>query len=230
MSNLTAIRAISFDVDGTLSDFDTVMRRAMDQTLVYLDKIDREAAALLDVDTMIAIRDRTHDELKGKVYDLLQVREESFKGALREIGRPNDALGSKLTEVYLGHRYETKGLFDDVTPTLDALKQKYALGLISNGNSYPKTMGLEGVFQFAVFSQDHRVEKPDRRIFQIAFESAECAPNEMLHVGDSLQNDVGGATGAGARSAWLNRNGAEADPLFTPDIQISSLLELTEVL
>jgi FMN phosphatase YigB (HAD superfamily) len=230
MSSLNGIRSISFDVDGTLSGFDTIIRRAMDQALVYLDKIDREAAALLDVDTMIAIRDRTQDELKGKVYDLLQVREGSFKRALREIGRPNDALGSKLTEVYLGHRYETRGLFDDVTPALDALKQQYALGLISNGNSYPKTMGQGGVFQFAVFSQDHQVEKPDRRIFQIAFESAECAPNQMLHVGDPLQNDVGGATGAGVRSAWLNRNGAEADPLFTPDIQISSLLELTEVL
>ena len=36
--------------------------------------------------------------------------------------------------------------------------------------------GLDGRFSFVVFAQDHRVAKPDPRLFHIAAEAAGCAP------------------------------------------------------
>ena len=85
MTNLSQITAISFDVDGTLWDFETFTRQALRQTLAELSNHDPQAAASLDVDMMIAIRDRTHADMWGTVNDLDAIREESMRRALREV-------------------------------------------------------------------------------------------------------------------------------------------------
>jgi putative hydrolase of the HAD superfamily len=134
-----------------------------------------------------------------------------------------------VNAVYLTHRFEDTELFDDVLPALDALRGRYELGLISNGNTYPERTGLGGRFRFVVFSQDHGIEKPDPRLFEIAIEEAGCAGRELLHVGDSLRDDVGGAKGVGVRSVWLNRNHAGNDTDIQPDFEVSSLTDLPRI-
>jgi len=122
-----------------------------------------------------------------------------------------------LNTVYLQQRFGDTRPYDDVLPTLDALHGRYRLGLLSNGNSYPERCGLPDRFHFVVFAQDHGIEKPDRRLFEVALARAGCRPQELLHVGDSLTNDVAGAQGAGVRSVWLNRYGAQNDSAVEPD-------------
>ena len=231
MSKFTGIKAISFDVDGTLWDFDAVMRRALGKTLLELRRVEPEAAAMLDVDRVVAIRERVENELRGAVSDLNEIRLESFRRVLREIGRPDDALASRLCDVYFTHRSAGRELFDDVLPTLDALKHRYTLGLVSNGNSYPKDFGLEGLIGFAVYAQDHGgIQKPDPALFRIALDEAGCTAGELVHVGDSLEIDVAGARNAGIGSVWLNRNGSSARPDIVPDAGIASLRELSQIL
>jgi len=146
------------------------------------------------------------------------------------VGRPDDSLARRLNQVYLKHRFEDIELFEDVLPTLEALRKRYSLGLVSNGNSYPDRYGLEGVFRFIVFSQDCGVEKPDPKIFRVAAEKAGCAIHEMLHIGDSLGDDIAGAKNAGVRCVWLSRRGAENSSGFRADYEISSLSELLRIL
>ncbi len=50
-----------------------------------------------------------------------------------------------------------------------------------------------------------RSYKPDRRIFDIALEQTGWRRDRVMHVGDSLHSDVGGALAAEIRSGWLNR-------------------------
>jgi 2-haloalkanoic acid dehalogenase type II len=230
MNELRGIKAISFDGDGTLWDFDKVMRHSLGHALKELEQFDTQAAAMLDIDKMIEIRNRVSEESKGRVTNLEAVRLEAFRQTLRDIGKPDDALASHLNEVYLKHRFEDIELFDDVRPTLQKLQGKYTLGLLSNGNSYPERCGLEGVFQFVVFAQDHGVEKPDPKFFQIAVEKAGCTKEHLLNVGDSLTNDVIGATSAGIKCVWLNRNSTKSDPEVKVDYEIQSLSELIDIL
>ena len=56
-----------------------------------------------------------------------------------------------------------------------------------------------------VTSQDTRSYKPDRRIFTAALAQTGWGPDRVIHVGDSLHSDVGGARAAGLRSVWVNR-------------------------
>ncbi len=228
-SKIGGIKAISFDADGTLWDFEKVMRHSLGCVLKGLQMHDSNAAALLDIDKMIEIRSRVAEELKGKITDLETVRLEAFRKTLETIGISNDTLAHYLNEVYLEHRFEDVSLFNDVLPTLNRLRKEYTLGLLSNGNSYPERCGLKGMFQFVVFSQDYGVEKPDPKLFNIAIEKSGCTKNQLLHVGDSLETDVMGAVKTGIKYVWLNRRHVKNDLGLRIDYEIASLSELLEI-
>lgn len=230
MPSLTDIKAVSFDADGTLWDFQQVMRHSLGMVMEELKQLDPQATAALDIDRMINIRNRVAGELKGKTTNLEDIRFQAFRRMLEEIDRPNDDLARYLNEVYFRHRFEDTEPYGDVLPTLQALKERYRLGLLSNGNSYPERCRFEGIFSSVVFSQAHRVEKPDPAIFQISLWELSCSAAELLHVGDSLENDVGGAHNAGIRCAWLNRDNIKNDTTITPDYEIHSLRELLDIL
>lgn len=228
--NMENIRAISFDGDGTLWDFERAMREALQHVLGELAEVDPQAAAMTSTDRMIEIRDSVAMEVKGSITSLEDIRLEAFRRTLEDIGRPDDALAHHLNQVYLKHRFEDMELYDDVLPVLEVLRTKYDIGLLSNGNSYPERTGLSGVFRFVVFSQEHGIEKPDPRIFQIALQKAGCSKEQLLHVGDSLLNDIGGAIGAGIKCVWLNRARVVNSVGITADFDVASLWELPNIL
>ena len=229
MTNLSNITTISFDVDGTLWDFERFTRHALQDVLNELAQIDPQAAQNLTVDQMVTIRDQVHQQMWGGGTDLDAIREKSMQQALREVGRPNDSLGSYLTKIYFQRRDEARTIFPDARPALELLARHFKLGLLSNGNSRAKVLGIEDLVSFEVFSQDHdAIDKPDPRIFEIAMHEARCQPNELLHVGDSWENDVLGTLNAGATPVFFNRNATGQEPQSV--IEISSLAELSSLL
>jgi FMN phosphatase YigB (HAD superfamily) len=58
--------------------------------------------------------------------------------------------------------------------------------------------------------------KPDRRVFEAALAIAGVGPEEAVHVGDSVANDVAGARAAGVRPILLHRQGEELRPGGAP--------------
>ena len=206
------------------------MRHSLGKVMEELKHLDPQAAGALDIDKMITIRNMVAGELKGKTTNLEDIRFQAFKRTLQEIDRPDDNLARHLNDVYFRHRFEDTEPYEDVLPALQALKERYRLGLLSKGNSYPERCGFEGIFDSVVFSQEHRVEKPDPAIFRIALMELGCSEAELLHVGDSLENDVEGAHNAGIRCAWLNRDNNKNDTAVKPDYEISSLTELLNIL
>ena len=224
------ISTLSFDGDMTLWDFRKVMRNSLQQTLTELQKqVPTPRASKLTVDEMIEIRNRLAEEVKGEVWSLLEIRRRAVERTLEHVGHPDKNLAAHLNTVYRKHRYGDIELYPDVIPTFDALAPHFQLGLLSNGNTYPESCGLDGRFAFVVFSQDVQVEKPDPKIFQITAERAGCDLTEILHVGDSLKNDVAGAKNVGAPSVWLNRDGLPNDTDIRPDYEIASLTEIPAI-
>ncbi len=70
-------------------------------------------------------------------------------------------------------------------------------------------LGLE--FDYVVTSEDARSYKPHPGIFQYALARTGWPAEKVLHVGDSLHSDVGGAMRCGLRTAWLDRPGRISD-------------------
>ena len=121
---------------------------------------------------------------------------------------------------------DTWRIFDDVLPTLEALATRgVKLGVISNWDSRlrPLLVALQLARHFSsiVISCELGATKPDARLFAQAAHELAVAPGEMLHVGDSLAMDVGGAEGFGA----IGRQVIRHKPL-TDVRQIGSLAEL----
>lgn len=78
-----------------------------------------------------------------------------------------------------------------------------------------------------VTSQDSRSYKPDRQIFEDALSQTGWRRERVIHVGDSLHSDVGGALIAGLKSGWVNRAGRIHDiGTHTPDFEFASLMDL----
>ena len=231
MNGIEAIGAVSFDGDETLWDFQKVMRHALSVTLEELQRrVPGSRSADLSVERMIEIRDAVAREMKDEGVTHEEIRLRAFRRTAALVGCSDEGLIADLYAVYMRHRFEDIELYPDVAPTLDALPADITVGLLSNGNGYPERCGLRDRFDFVVFSQEVGFEKPDRRIFLEACDRASCAPQELMHVGDSLESDVGGANGVGAVSVWLNRNAGRNDSSIVPDYEIQSLADLGDIL
>ena len=215
----------------TLWDFHTVMRHSLKQALTELQRqVPTQRALELTIDEMKFIRDQHANEVKGKVWNLEEIRRGAFEQTLEYVGYPNKNLAAHLNAIYLKHRFEDIELYPDVIPTFEVLSQHFQLGLLSNGNTYPERCGLEDSFDFVVFSQDVQVEKPAPKIFEITAQRAGCEFSQLMHVGDSLANDVAGAKNVGAQAVWLNREGTQNNTDIEPDFEISYLTEIPAIL
>lgn len=127
-------------------------------------------------------------------------------------------------------------LIPGATVAVSELKARgIKIGLICNTGRTPgcalrrllSDFGILGLFDAAFFSDETIFRKPDPRIFRLALEALGAAPDDSVHVGDSLENDVRGALGAGMRAVWINTN-AERCSEYTPNIQ--TVADLREVL
>ncbi len=215
----------------TLWDFLQVMRYSLQKTLEELQKhVKSQKVSDLTIEKMIDIRNRYAEDVQGKIWNLEEIRKGAFERTLEYVGHPDKNLASHLNTLYRKHRFEDIELYPDVIPTFDVLGQHFNIGLLSNGNTYPERCGLENYFEFVVFSQDIQFEKPNPRFFEIAAEQNGFELTQMLHVGDSLVNDVYGAKNVGGHTVWLNRNGETNNTEITPDYEVTSLTEILPIL
>ena len=225
------IRAVSFDGDGTLWDFDRVMRGALQAVLDELARVagpssDRE----LSVDSLKHIRDALAAREPGRALDHHRLRRESFAVLLHDLGLYDDALHARLCDTFFDHRYASLALYEDARAVLPALRERFRVALISNGNSDPKQFGLDRHFDAIVFAEAFGAAKPDPGIFAETLRRLDCAPSDAVHIGDSLDNDVAGAQAAGIFGIWLNRTRADNDTAVRPDATITQLHELAALL
>ena len=57
-------------------------------------------------------------------------------------------------------------------------------------------------FEFILATSEYLFRKPNRRIFELALEKAELAPEDVWYVGDQYECDIKGAAGAGLFPVW----------------------------
>lgn len=75
-------------------------------------------------------------------------------------------------------------------------------------------------------SEDAKSYKPRPELFRLALAETGLAPCEVVHIGDSLTSDVGGAAPLGIPALWFNRN---SRPVPAGVRSISSLAEVSQI-
>jgi len=102
---ISQLRAISFDGDMTLWDFEKVMRHSLGGALTELRaRLPEGKCADLTVDRMIEIRNAVAEERKGERIALESIRLEAFRRTIEMVGGNNDELAAELNSIYLKHR------------------------------------------------------------------------------------------------------------------------------
>lgn len=237
------IRAVLFDIGGTLLDFHQpeTLAQLSDGINAAYEHLDQAGAQLPSLRRYSAVLRRR--ALLSLVAARLKRREPD---TMRLLAAAHARLGISLDEAAL-HALgrvvysPTKALAHAHPRTRAALltlrDRGFRLGIISNTVAPPPGLdehladeGLLDLFPIRVYSCVFGVPKPDPRIFAAAVAQLAAAPGETLYVGDKPAIDVRGARRAGLRSVLRAGPGAPDPGRDTPDATVGELYELVDLL
>jgi putative hydrolase of the HAD superfamily len=213
------VRAVSFDAGATLIYPDPPVEEIYGRELAGVGGPRFSAGDVSRALTLawseVSLEGRGRDRYGG-------VRGESafWRGFLNSVRRHLDG-GTVSTEVFerLSAHFRSPdswAVFGDVRGTLAELAARgVALAVVSNwDSSLPSLLGALGLaarFREISVSATEGTGKPEPDIFLRTCERLDLTPAEVLHVGDSLVDDYGGARAAGLSAVLLDREGRHAD-------------------
>ena len=216
------IKRIIFDIDNTLIDWKAeywdCLKYVFDElNLPYSSEIKAKIQHAVD----------NYEDGTNFTYT-----KESMMKAIEE------ELGYKLPESFFGIWIRYLGMCvpekadDEVVYTLQYLKQKYDLVVLSNWfkksqDERLKRLGLDKYFSTTYMTENIPM-KPNKEAFEIAkgpYEFSEC-----VMVGDSLKTDVSGAVNANMNVIFYDRNNIKINSNEHIMATIRKFTELTDIL
>ncbi len=233
------IRALFLDMDNTLTDDSGSIRQSL---LQVMPLISRRYPELTDENVYATFRRinnwhwENYDESPiAALQSSIDVRAYIAEETLEALGHSDRELARELAVAFQEARRKTYTCYEDTIPVLNALRGQVKLALITNGNTEMQRekivrCQLEPLMDAIFIAQEAGVSKPSPLLFQMALEAVETAPDETLMVGDNPAKDIVGAQSAGLVTAWIRRNGREADaPGLRPDYVVRTMHEVREI-
>jgi HAD superfamily hydrolase (TIGR01509 family) len=228
---MPAIKFVTFDLDNTLWDVDTVVRRAELRMRAWLTERVPEFPIRCGPEAMLAIRDRVLATEPRLRHDLSRLRETMLFEAVRTCGlNPGEArtTASAAFQIFFEARHDV-AFFPHALETLEALAGRYRLAALTNGNASFRKLGLDRYFSFGFSAADVGAGKPAPDMFHAALREAGAAPAESIHVGDHLIDDIQGAGNVGMHTIWVNLRAAAAPaPPAGPTHRVAALTEIPQ--
>lgn len=231
----TSKEHIFFDLDHTLWDFD----KNAEETLNELFSIYKfEQLGFSSADVFIETYTRNNHQLWSQYHlgeiDKEYLRKSRFANTFIELGVEPDLFPSRFEEDYIQLCPLKTNLFPDAIETLEYLKEKYTLHLISNGFKEATkakisntNTNIQKYFSHIVISENVGVHKPHPDIFQYALEGANANKKTSIMIGDSIEADIRGAQSFGMDAILFNPNKINTPPDVKNEIvQLKELMEL----
>lgn len=123
-------------------------------------------------------------------------------------------------------------LYPDVIPTLEALRERYRLAVVSNiDDDLLAATPLPDVFDLICTAERAGGYKPDGTLFRHLLAQTGEGTDAILHSGQSQFTDLVGGKPLGLTIAWINRRGVALDPSVPrPDYVFGDIASLTGLL
>ena len=226
------VHAITLDLDDTLWPIAPVMVRAETVLGEWLREHAPRTAAHWPAEAMRALRQQVADEHPQLAHDFTRQRLIMLERMLRAAD-DDIALVQPAFDAFFDARCDVEH-YDDSVAALDRLAARVPLAALSNGNADLQRIGLMHLFRFQLGAREHGAAKPDASIFHAACTQLDCAPAQVLHVGDDIEMDVIGAHQAGLRTCWINRAADDGSVKtwprddLRPDLAFSDLAALAD--
>jgi len=141
-----------------------------------------------------------------------------------------------LAEMYRGISRRRLRLYPYVKETLDILKTRYKLAIVTDAQTpyaLPELnkVGLLDYFHPIVVSGDYGYRKPDRRLFQAALDALGVSPATSMYIGNDMHRDIYGASRIGMKTVMYNSDqGTKEYPNTEPDYTITDYRDLLTIL
>lgn len=195
------LQAVVFDLDYTLAvpqrDRTTILEAATDAA---------GAPELSRADYLEAHRRNLTQETREPIFsELLEDRE-------------TEAEPAEVAAAYRDEIAADLEALPGVESMLTELSERYRIGLLTNGPVRAQrdkltTLGWEDAFDAALVTGELEAGKPDIRAFEAIADELAVDPERTVYVGDEVEADVEGATGAGMTAIQvLLEDGPDPDP------------------
>ena len=200
------ITTLSFDLDDTLWDPRPALVGADKAQWLALAQRYPDLAEHFTRDQIFVCRKQILADAPSIVGDVTAFRIEVMYRLLLSLDiAPAEADESARTafEAFMAKRNDVI-LFPETIPMLESVSEPYTVVAITNGNADVFKTGIGPYFDLSIRADEAGIAKPDRGIFDLTWEKLGCRSTDVIHVGDSVENDVQGAINAGVTPIWYN--------------------------
>jgi putative hydrolase of the HAD superfamily len=236
------LRAVLFDINGTLIDIETdegmeEVYRAIGHFLLY-QGIYLRRWEVRDLYFQVMKEQFAASTEKYPEFDVVQVWREILRR--RNLGVALPLPQEKLQQLPLAIAELQRGVsrkrlkcFPGANEALEWLKQRYLLAAVSDAQTAyalpeVRAVGLHTYFDTTVVSGDYGYRKPDARLFQMALDRLKVRAAVAIFVGNDTFRDVFGAHQLGLRTIlfWQSGNPLPSSSGVEPDYIIYDLADL----
>ena len=225
-----ALKAVIFDLDNTLFDFNTAHRMGLLAMAQYGEsRFGLPADRFVQAYQLADLQIKKEQPLAAACHNRMIIAQRM----LEMLGLPSLVTPLELYETYWGTIIRTIKPYDGVTLLLSKLKRQHIrTGIVTDMTAHIQhrkiaALGLSEYFDVIVSSEEAGVEKPNPKIFHDCLNKLHVRPRESVFIGDSFERDVCGAHAAGMMPFWLNIGGA---PTPKANFAFKEVRSITEIL
>jgi putative hydrolase of the HAD superfamily len=206
------IKAVFFDLGGTL-----VQTAEVPEIFMRILKVFGIEVSYEEVFDAHEANKAELDVAAGQIRCGMEFWTEFNSRFLRRLGVGGDVetLARNISRLWLDNA--DVRFYPDVLEVLSWLKARNVkVGVVTNAlredyEQILERLGATCLFDVVVGIDDCRRAKPDRQIFLYALDRLGVKPDEALFVGNELETDYNGATGAGLKALFIDRDGKSKD-------------------
>ena len=200
------ITTLSFDLDDTLWDPRPALVAADKAQWLALAHRYPDLAEHFTRDQIFVCRKQILTDEPSLVGDVTALRIEVMHQLLLSLDiapAEADESARMAFEAFMAKRNDVT-LFPETIPMLESVSEAYTVVAITNGNADVFKTGIGPYFDLSIRADEAGIAKPDRGIFDLTWEKLGCQSSDVIHIGDSVENDVQGAINAGVIPIWYN--------------------------
>ena len=200
------IKAVIFDLDNTLYNFDAANEFGIRALAAYTEPVFG-----WDYPRMKDLYEESREKLTERMGDVGSAHNRllRFQNLLEEKKLPLHPHALEMAKAYW------RGVLDNMAPSpgareiMEELRRMgIRIGLGTDMTAYMQyekliRLGLMEYMDFIVSSEEAGTDKPGNAFFMLCARKAGCLPGECLFIGDNIVRDYGGAAAAGMQARWF---------------------------
>lgn len=213
------IRAVGFDLDGTLFDHRGSATIGLDALLTSIGSEPSQEGRR----AWFAAEDQQFELWRSGRITFQEQRRQRLRTVLPALGAivpdDRDAIDELFERYIRKYRAAWRAFHDSVAVVTSLRRAGYRIGVLTNGTQQQvdklRRIGLLDLLDVVCTSERIGFNKPEPGAFLASASELGVAPEECLFVGDNAEHDVAGALSVGMQALLVDRYGKHASGIAT---------------